>query len=54
MIRVENLNKYYINGEMKLHALKNINFHVKAGEFAADYGKQRKRKIHNDEYFGLS
>lgn len=38
MIRVENLNKYYINGEMKLHALKNINFHVKAGEFAAIMG----------------
>lgn len=38
MIRVENLNKYYINGEMNLHALKNINFHVKAGEFAAIMG----------------
>lgn len=38
MIRVENLNKYYINGEMKLHALKNINFHVKSGEFAAIMG----------------
>lgn len=38
MIRVENLNKYYINGEMKLHALKNINFRVKAGEFAAIMG----------------
>lgn len=38
MIRVENLNKYYINGEMKLHALKNINFHVKAGEFVAIMG----------------
>ncbi len=38
MIRVENLNKYYINGEMKLRALKNINFHVKVGEFAAIMG----------------
>ncbi len=38
MIRVENLNKYYINGDMKLHALKDINFHIKAGEFTAIMG----------------
>ena len=38
MIRVENLNKYYINGDMKLHALKDINFHIKQGEFAAIMG----------------
>ena len=38
MIRVENLNKYYINGDMKLHALKDINFHIKQGEFTAIMG----------------
>lgn len=38
MIRVEKLNKYYINGEMKLHALKDVNFHIKAGEFTAIMG----------------
>lgn len=38
MIRVENLNKYYINGDMKLHALKDINFHIKSGEFIAIMG----------------
>ncbi len=38
MIRVENLNKYYINGDMKLHALKDINFHIKSGEFITIMG----------------
>lgn len=38
MIKVENLNKYYINGNMKLHALKNVSFHIKAGEFTAIMG----------------
>lgn len=38
MLRVENLNKYYVNGEMKLHALKNINFEIKKGEYVAIMG----------------
>ena len=38
IIKIENLNKYYINGENKLHALKNINFHISAGEFTAIMG----------------
>lgn len=38
MIRVEHLNKYYINGEMRLHALKDVCFHIKAGEFTAIMG----------------
>ena len=54
MIRVEKFNKYYINGEMKLHALKDVNFHIKAGEFTAIMGSSGKWKINNDEYFRLS
>ena len=32
------LNKYYVNGEMKLHALKNINFEIGKGEYVAIMG----------------
>ena len=38
MIKVEHLNKYYINGEMKLHALKDLSFHIEEGEFVAIMG----------------
>ncbi|NME36024.1 ABC transporter ATP-binding protein [Fusobacterium sp. FSA-380-WT-3A] len=38
MIQINNINKYYINGENKLHALKNINFSIKKGEFVAIMG----------------
>ena len=38
MIEIKNLNKYYINGEMKLHALKDINFSIEKGEFVAIMG----------------
>ncbi|MGL4861548.1 ABC transporter ATP-binding protein [Cetobacterium sp.] len=38
MIEIKNLNKYYINGEMKLHALKNNNFSIEEGEFVAIMG----------------
>ena len=38
MIEIKNLNKYYINGEMTLHALKNINFKINEGEFVAIMG----------------
>ena len=38
MLRVEKLNKYYINGNMKLHALKDISFEIKKGEYVAIMG----------------
>lgn len=38
MIRVDHLNKYYINGEVKLHALKDLSFHIEEGEFVAIMG----------------
>lgn len=38
MLKVEMLNKYYVNGEMKLHALKNINFEIRKGEYVAIMG----------------
>ncbi|MDR3258388.1 MAG: ABC transporter ATP-binding protein [Fusobacteriaceae bacterium] len=38
MIRMENLDKYYVTGDIKLHALKKINFHIKEGEIAAIMG----------------
>ena len=38
MLKVEILNKYYVNGEMKLHALKNINFEIGKGEYVAIMG----------------
>ena len=38
MIEIKDLNKHYVNGEMKLHALKNINFSIEKGEFVAIMG----------------
>ena len=38
MIKIKNLDKYYINGEMKLHALKDITFSIEKGEFVAIMG----------------
>ncbi len=38
MLKVEKLNKYYINGDMKLHALKDISFEIKKGEYVAIMG----------------
>ena len=38
MLKLEMLNKYYVNGEMKLHALKNINFEIGKGEYVAIMG----------------
>ena len=44
MIRVDHLNKYYINGEMKLHALKDLSFHIEEGEFVAIMGSSGRGK----------
>jgi putative ABC transport system ATP-binding protein len=38
MIKIDHLNKYYINGEMKLHALKDVSLQIKPGEFTAIMG----------------
>lgn len=38
MLKVKKLNKYYINGEMQLHALKDINFDIDEGEYVAIMG----------------
>ena len=38
MLEIKNLNKYYQNGEQKNHILKNLNLHVKKGEFVAILG----------------
>ena len=38
MLRVEKLNRYYINGDMRLHALKDISFEIKKGEYVAIMG----------------
>ncbi|AYZ72606.1 ABC transporter ATP-binding protein [Fusobacterium necrophorum] len=38
MIQIKKINKYYINGENKLHALKGINFHIRKGEFVSIMG----------------
>lgn len=38
MLRVEKLNKYYVNGDMKLHALKDISFEIQKGEYVAIMG----------------
>ena len=36
MLEIKNLNKYYQNGEQKNHILKDLNLHVKKGEFVAN------------------
>lgn len=38
MISLKAINKYYITGDEKFHALKNINFEVKKGEFVSIMG----------------
>lgn len=38
LIQIKKINKYYINGENKLHALKGINFHIRKGEFVSIMG----------------
>ncbi|RXZ69434.1 ABC transporter ATP-binding protein [Fusobacterium necrophorum] len=38
MIQIKKINKYYINGENKLHALKGIDFHIRKGEFVSIMG----------------
>lgn len=38
MIQIKKINKFYINGENKLHALKDVNFHIKKGEFISIMG----------------
>ncbi len=38
MLKVEKLNKFYINGDMRLHALKNIEFNIEKGEYVAIMG----------------
>ena len=38
MIKIEKLDKYYINGELKLHALKDLHFQIKKGEMVAIMG----------------
>lgn len=39
MIKLENINKVYRNGDIAVHALKNINLHIKEGEFTAIMGQ---------------
>lgn len=39
IIKIENLNKYYDTGAIRLHALKNINFTVTEGEYVAIMGQ---------------
>lgn len=38
MIRIKDLDKYYKNEGVSLHALKNVNLHIKEGEFVAIMG----------------
>lgn len=39
MIKLENINKVYKNGDIAVQALKNINLHIKKGEFTAIMGQ---------------
>lgn len=38
IIQIKGIDKYYINGENKLHALKDVNLEIKKGEFVAIMG----------------
>jgi len=38
LIQIKKINKYYINGENKLHALQGIDFHIRKGEFVSIMG----------------
>lgn len=38
LLKIENINKYYNNGHIKLHALKDVSFKVNEGEFLAIMG----------------
>lgn len=39
IIKIENLNKYYDTGAIRLHALKNINLTIREGEYVAIMGQ---------------
>ena len=38
MIKLKNINNFYYSGNEKFHALKNVNLHIKEGEFIAIMG----------------
>ncbi|EFS21175.1 ABC transporter, ATP-binding protein [Fusobacterium gonidiaformans 3-1-5R] len=38
LIQIKKVNKYYINGENKLHALQDVDFHIQKGEFVSIMG----------------
>lgn len=38
LLELKNINKYYVSGEISLHALKDVSFTVKEGEFLAIMG----------------
>lgn len=38
MIQMSDINKYYVNGKNKLHALKEVTFHIEKGEFVSIMG----------------
>lgn len=53
MIRLKNINKFYILGEEKFHALKNINLEVEKGEFLAIMGPSGSGKSTMIKILGL-
>lgn len=53
MIQLKGINKYYISGEEKLHALKDINLKVEKGEFLAIMGPSGSGKSTMIKILGL-
>ncbi|ATD58457.1 ABC transporter ATP-binding protein [Clostridium chauvoei] len=53
MIELKDINKYYISGEEKLHALRNINLKVEKGEFLAIMGPSGSGKSTMIKILGL-
>lgn len=53
MISLQGINKYYITGDEKLHALKDVNLEVKKGEFLAIMGPSGSGKSTMIKILGL-
>lgn len=53
MIKLKGINKYYISGEERLHALKNVDLEISKGEFLAIIGPSGSGKSTMIKILGL-
>ena len=54
LIECKNINRFFGNGENRVHVLKDVSLSIEKGDFVAIIGQSRFRQIYADEYLGLS